>query len=265
MLREAVNLLQPLLTGGTLLEGNFRWMCASLVPLGGFRSMGRTERPVFACRPAMQQHMQQLWTRRLSTPWAAARTTCLRGTCHGAREVGPSTPVRDCARAAPEGGDGPAAPTTGSGRQASTVPPVPRPFKAARRALPAGAAGGRALLRAGSRGTPYGSGGDSSLVKGPASVASAAGAATRAASQAPLRGAGTGSGGPPLAAGLLLAQPASMAPPGAEHPAVVRIAPPPPPRGIQRAPRRPVGALGGGGRPVRAESLSGSGLMGPGG
>ena len=40
MLREAVNLLQPLLAGGTLLEGDFRWICASFVPLRGFRSRG---------------------------------------------------------------------------------------------------------------------------------------------------------------------------------------------------------------------------------
>ena len=60
VLQEAANLLQPLLAGVTLLEGNFQCVCASLVPLGGFRSMGRTERPVFACRPAMREHMQQL-------------------------------------------------------------------------------------------------------------------------------------------------------------------------------------------------------------
>ena len=57
------------------LEGDFRWMPASVVPLGGFHSMGRTKRPVFVCQPNMRQHMQQLqqhclelWTRRLSTP-----------------------------------------------------------------------------------------------------------------------------------------------------------------------------------------------------
>ena len=60
MLREAVDLLQPLLAGGTVLEGDLRWICASLVPLGGFRSMGHIEQPVFACRLDMQQHMQQL-------------------------------------------------------------------------------------------------------------------------------------------------------------------------------------------------------------
>ena len=86
MLREAADLLQTLLAGGTLLEGRFRWMCASLVPLGSFRSMGRTERPVFACRPDMPQHMQQLqqhclelWTRRLSTPGAGRKDCFLAG------------------------------------------------------------------------------------------------------------------------------------------------------------------------------------------
>ena len=60
MLREAVDLLQHLLAGGTLLEGGFRWMCAPLVPLEGFRSMGCTQQPVVACRPNMRQHVQQL-------------------------------------------------------------------------------------------------------------------------------------------------------------------------------------------------------------
>ena len=60
MLREAVDLLGPLLAGGTLLKGSFRRMCASVVQLGGFRCMGRTERPMFACRLDMRQHMQQL-------------------------------------------------------------------------------------------------------------------------------------------------------------------------------------------------------------
>ena len=86
MLREAVDVLQPLLAGGTLLEGNFRWMCASLVPLGGFRNMGRTERPLFACRPDMRQHMQQLqqhclelWTGWLSTSGASHKDYFLAG------------------------------------------------------------------------------------------------------------------------------------------------------------------------------------------
>ena len=70
-------MLQPLLAGRTLLEGRFRWMCASLVPLGGFHTIGRTERPMFVCWPDMRPHMQQLqqhclelWTRRLSIPGA---------------------------------------------------------------------------------------------------------------------------------------------------------------------------------------------------
>ena len=86
MLREVVDLLQPLLGGGTLLEGDFRWLCASLVALGGFRSMGRMERPVFARRPDMRQHMQQLqqhclelWVCRLLTLGAGCKDYFLAG------------------------------------------------------------------------------------------------------------------------------------------------------------------------------------------
>ena len=75
VLREAIDLLQPLLASSTLLEGSFQWVCASVVPLGGFRSIGRTERPVFACCLDMHQHVQQLrphcvelWMCRLTTP-----------------------------------------------------------------------------------------------------------------------------------------------------------------------------------------------------
>ena len=53
---------------------------------GGFRSMGCTEQPVFACRPDTRQHMQQLqqhclelWTRRLSTPGAGRKDYFLAG------------------------------------------------------------------------------------------------------------------------------------------------------------------------------------------
>ena len=66
-----------LLAGGTLLEGRVCCMCASPVPVGGFRTMGRTERLVFLCPPDMQKHMQQLQhhclelrMRLLSTPGA---------------------------------------------------------------------------------------------------------------------------------------------------------------------------------------------------
>ena len=48
VLHEAINPLQPLFASDTLLEGKFQWVCASIVPLSGFRSLGHTERPVFA-------------------------------------------------------------------------------------------------------------------------------------------------------------------------------------------------------------------------
>ena len=39
VLREAADLLQPVLADGTLLEGDFRWICATLVP-GAFAAWG---------------------------------------------------------------------------------------------------------------------------------------------------------------------------------------------------------------------------------
>ena len=73
VLREAVDLLQPLHTCSTLLEGGFRWICASLVPLGGFRGMGRTERPVFVCRLTCSSTYNNLWMHRQASLWASPR------------------------------------------------------------------------------------------------------------------------------------------------------------------------------------------------
>ena len=57
------NPLLPLLVGDTLLKGNFWWVCASLVPLGGFRSMGCSEGLVFVNWLGMRQHMAAAATR----------------------------------------------------------------------------------------------------------------------------------------------------------------------------------------------------------
>ena len=51
VLREAVHLLQLLLAGGTLLEGDFRWTYASLVPLEGLSQHG-AHRAACVCMPA---------------------------------------------------------------------------------------------------------------------------------------------------------------------------------------------------------------------
>ena len=134
-------------------------------------------------------------------------------------------------------------PATGSGRQAGTVPTVPQPPEAAVRALLASAKGNSALLRAGTRDTPISSGGGSGLVKGRASVASAFGAATGVTGQAPLPGAGTAS--TPARSGV---------------PYIGHGTPHPPPTGSGGNPDRGWGA-----RSVWAESLSSSGIMGPGG
>ena len=128
-----------------------------------------------------------------------------RGTCHAALGEGPRRAhTGSCARTARGQWVWPGRATVGR-RPADTMPPVPRPPEAAMRAVPAGAAGSGALLRVWARGTPSGSGGGGDLVKGPVGVASAPGATTGAAGQAPLRGALTSDGGPPTAAGLPLA------------------------------------------------------------
>ena len=43
VLREAADVLQPLLASRIMHMGHFRWMCASQVALAGLRIMGRTE------------------------------------------------------------------------------------------------------------------------------------------------------------------------------------------------------------------------------
>ena len=80
VLREAADLLQPLHAGNTLLEGGFWRICTSLVPLGFFRGMGRTEQPLFVCRLDMLQQIQrlqqrclELWTRQPRTLGAGRR------------------------------------------------------------------------------------------------------------------------------------------------------------------------------------------------
>ena len=67
--REQVHVLkldktQQFLRACRLLGGQLRPLCNTLVPFGGYKCMGlqcmgRTERPVFACRQAMQEHMRR--------------------------------------------------------------------------------------------------------------------------------------------------------------------------------------------------------------
>ena len=57
VLHEAIEILQPPLASVTLVEGNFQWVCASLVPLHGFCSRGRIEWPVCACQLDIRQHI----------------------------------------------------------------------------------------------------------------------------------------------------------------------------------------------------------------
>ena len=71
----ALDALQPQLQAGDLLQGKEVWMEKSLLPLGGFRCVGRSARPLFACPAAMlfqmrqlEAHCGELWMRRLARP-----------------------------------------------------------------------------------------------------------------------------------------------------------------------------------------------------
>ena len=75
VLKLALDKTQQFLRAGELLGDQLRPLCNALVPFGGYKCMGRTERSVFACRPAMQEHMRRLevhcralWARRLARP-----------------------------------------------------------------------------------------------------------------------------------------------------------------------------------------------------
>ena len=99
----------------------------------------------------------------------------------------------------------------------------------------AGAATSGALLRTGSRGTSSSSCKGSGLVKSPADVVGAPGAAIGAGGQVRLRGAGTHGGGLPPAARLPHAQPAAWTRTGTEHPALDGVTSPFP-RGLTGTP-----------------------------
>ena len=192
VLREAVNLLQPLLAGRTLLEGNFRWMCASLVPLGAFAAWAGP-----TCGSTCSNSNNTAWSsgRAGCRPQGpAAKTISSQGICRTAREGGGGrlARTRSCVRSA-------------RGQWVWHLKPQCEQCRLARRGVAhycAWGHEGHPVAVAGAARTPSGSGGGSGLVKGPAGVVGAPGAATGAASQAPLRGAGTSGGRPPSAAGL---------------------------------------------------------------
>ena len=60
VLKLALDKTQQFLRAGGLLGGQLCPLCNALVPFGGCKCMGRTERPVFACCQAMQEHMRRL-------------------------------------------------------------------------------------------------------------------------------------------------------------------------------------------------------------
>ena len=107
VLKLAPDRTQQFLRAGELLGGQLRPLCNALVPLGGYRCMGRTERPVFACRQAMQEHMRRLevhcralWARRLARPGRGRREAFLND--YLPRPLGGRAPLRPFQRARPQ-------------------------------------------------------------------------------------------------------------------------------------------------------------------
>ena len=183
--------------------------------MGGFRSM-RSERPMFACRLDMQQHMQhlrqnclELRTRRLVTPWAGGRDGFLAGHLLRRRGGGGGghAPMRLC-RCSPHGKwvrCGCASLRLALSllrRSAATV-----------QIVSVGTAWGHTLLRTGPYRVSSGRGGGNGLNKGPAGVFGTSRATPAATGQAPLCVAGNGGDGLPPVAGVLHAQPAGSASP----------------------------------------------------
>ena len=56
----ALDALQLHVQVGGLVGGKELWMAKSLLPLGGFRCVGRATRPLFACPAIMLFQMRQL-------------------------------------------------------------------------------------------------------------------------------------------------------------------------------------------------------------
>ena len=107
VLKLALDKTQQFLRAGELLGGQLRPLCNALVPLGGYRCMGRTERPVFACRQAMQEHMcrlevhcRALWARRLARPGRGRQEAFLND--YLPRPLGGQAPLRPFQRVRPQ-------------------------------------------------------------------------------------------------------------------------------------------------------------------
>ena len=84
VLKMALDALQPHLQAGDLMQGKEVWMAKSLLPLGGFRCVGRSARPLFARPEAMlfqmrqlEAHCRALWARRLARPGAGRQDVFL--------------------------------------------------------------------------------------------------------------------------------------------------------------------------------------------
>ena len=107
VLKLALDRTQQFLRAAELLGGQLRPLCNALVPLGGYRCMGCTERPVFACRQAMQEHMRRLevhcralWAQRLARLGRGRQEAFLNN--YLPRPLGGRAPLRPFQRARPQ-------------------------------------------------------------------------------------------------------------------------------------------------------------------
>ena len=107
VLKLALDKTQQFLRAGELLGGQLRPLCNALVPFGGYKCTGRTERPVFACRQALQEHMRRLevhcralWARRLARPGRGRQEAFLSN--YLPRPLGGQAPLRPYQRVRPQ-------------------------------------------------------------------------------------------------------------------------------------------------------------------
>ena len=164
MLREAADLLQPLLAGGTLLEGRFRLVCApGGLPQHGAHGAAGVRVPArhAATHAAAPAALPRAMDGPAFNPMGRLRGLfSWRGSGRPARGEGHwRANTRSCVQSVRGQWVWPGRAATVGGRQAGAVPPVSFPPAASLGAVQAGVGGSGALLRAVARGPPNGSGG----------------------------------------------------------------------------------------------------------
>ena len=160
MLKLPLAKTQQFLRAGELLGGQLRPLCNALVPFGGYKCMGRTERPVFACRQDMQEHMRRLevhcralWARRLARPGRGRREAFLND--YLPRPLGGQVPLRPFKWVRPQRPCGPLAQPPPPARPAGAPRALGRGLGTARVLCPAHGAATCAACAATGQGIKY--------------------------------------------------------------------------------------------------------------